>query len=417
MSNKQYLDAEGVARLVQNINQQLTRKVNYPDLNNYATTASVAELESKITNVYHFRGSVATAADLDNIIHPEVGDVYNIIASGMNVGWTGEGWDDFGSIADLTAYLKDEDVIPISRTELDTILYSGDFSVVTDAAGIKAMINNDQPEVTIILNKDIAHASVLTIPEGKSVILDLNNKSITGDSYLAYVDGGDLTIKNGELESTGRPVVVTSGSLTIDEGAEITSTSDVAVNATGADTHVVMNGGKINAQESGILITTGASLVMNDGEIECTDNCPIQGNGSSGQGNINVVMNGGKLTAHITSAGYAACGVYMPNSGTFTMNGGEIESDGAGIVMRAGQVNLNGGSVSANGTTGQKGKVGDSKITVGPYAVVYDESAKYPASGTLELNIANGVHLYGTDGDIDVLLSAGATTNINDYRA
>ena len=32
------------------------------------------------------------------------------------------------------------------------------------------------------------------------------------------------------------------------------------------------------------------------------------------------VMNGGKLIAHISSAGYIACGVYMPNNGKFIMN-------------------------------------------------------------------------------------------------
>lgn len=157
---------------------------------------------------------------------------------------------------------------------------------------------------------------------------------------------------------------------------------------------------------------------MNGGEIECTDNCPIQGNGSSGQGDINVVMNGGKLVAHITSNGYTACAVYMPNAGKFTMNGGEIVSDGAGLVMRAGEVELNGGSIVANGASGVRGKVGDSRVVVGPYAVVYDESAKYPgiANGPFQLTIGKDMVLQGTDGDIETLLSAGATANIIDNR-
>jgi len=69
------------------------------------------------------------------------------------------------------------------------------------------------------------------------------------------------------------------------------------------------------------------------------------GQGNSGQGNVNIVINGGKFIAHISSTGYTACGIYMPNSGKLTMNGGEIISDGAGIVMRAGEVELNGGSI------------------------------------------------------------------------
>jgi hypothetical protein len=130
-------------------------------------------------------------------------------------------------------------------------------------------------------------------------------------------------------------------------------------------------------------------------------------------------MNGGKLIAHIQSNGYTACGVYMPNSGKFTMNGGEIISDGAGLVMRAGEVELNGGSITANGATGVRGKVGDSRVVVGPYAVVYDESAKYPgaATGVFKLTIGADMELSGTDGDIETLLSEGASANIIDNRA
>ncbi len=109
----------------------------------------------------------------------------------------------------------------------------------------------------------------------------------------------------------------------------------------------------------------------------------------------------------------------MSNNGKFVMNGGEIVSDGVGLVMRAGEVELNGGSIVANGATGIKGKVGDSRVVVGPYAVVYDELAKYPGAkiGEFKLTIGENMQLAGTDGDLDVLLSEGATANIVDNRA
>ena len=99
------------------------------------------------------------------------------------------------------------------------------------------------------------------------------------------------------------------------------------------------------------------------------------------------------------------------------MNGGEIISDGCGICMRGGQVNIGANAkITANGATGVTGKVGDSRVVVGPYAIVYDANSKYPAVNTLELNIADGAQLVGTDGDIDVLLAEGYTANINDNR-
>ena len=157
---------------------------------------------------------------------------------------------------------------------------------------------------------------------------------------------------------------------------------------------------------------------MNGGELEGIDNCPLMGQGTAGNGGTEMVMNGGKLIAHISSAGYIACGVYMPNNGKFIMNGGEIVSDGAGLVMRAGEVELNGGSIVANGASGVSGKVGDSRVVVGPYAVVYDESAKYPgiANGEFKLTVGKNMVLQGTDGDIETLLSSGAVANIVDNR-
>jgi hypothetical protein len=112
----------------------------------------------------------------------------------------------------------------------------------------------------------------------------------------------------------------------------------------------------------------------------------------------------------------------MPNDGKLIMNGGEIISDGAGIVMRACEVELNGGSIVANGVSGSLGKVGDSKVTVGPYAVVYDEKAAYPGlqSGEFKLTIGANMSLSGTDGDISVLMPDGkdvSEANIIDNRA
>ena len=105
------------------------------------------------------------------------------------------------------------------------------------------------------------------------------------------------------------------------------------------------------------------------------------------------------------------------------MNGGEIISDGCGICHRGGTVNLNGGSITANGATGVLGKVGDSRVVVGPYAVVYDAQSKYPAVDSMQLNIAAGMEMVSTDGAenehkyVDVLLGEGYEAHINDERA
>ena len=66
------------------------------------------EVDAKVASVYKYKGSVAneTALPTEGQV---VGDVYNLEDTGMNVAWTGEGWDKLGSVVDLTPYLTKED--------------------------------------------------------------------------------------------------------------------------------------------------------------------------------------------------------------------------------------------------------------------------------------------------------------------
>ena len=283
-------------------------------------------------------------------------------------------------------------------------------------------LENAEDGAVIKLTADMAMEQTVAVSGEKAVTIDLGGKEMSGNAtVLSVTDGAELTLKNGTVKATaGDGAVVTAGGKLVVEGATIVSEHGNGISA--KEGEVVFEEGTITSQEAGILGLKNAVVTVNGGEIEGLDNGPIMGNGSKAGSkndgtNANFVMNGGKLIAHIQSSGYIACGVYIPNSGSFTMNGGEIVSDGCGICMRGGTVNLNGGSIEANGATGFKGKVGDSRVVVGPYAVVYDVNSKYPAYETLELNIANGMVLTGTDGDIDVVPEEERdNANIHDNR-
>ena len=374
----------------------------------------IAGIKAKASSAYHFKGSVANEAELVNVENPEVGDVYNVIDTGMNFAWTGSDWDNLGAFVDLSPYALDEDIQSIPNPELDAIIYGGKSAIVGDVSGLKSMLANDETSVKVTLSEDVEVDSALIIPEGKEVTLNLNGKTIGGDGAQTIAVYGDLTIEGGEITGKRTIVVPAGGSVTINNTG-ITS-SDCAISAYGSDAEVVVNSGEITAQEVPVLLTEGASATINGGHLVGLDNFAIGGNGSPGKGNINVTINGGTIEGRIQSAGYIATAIYWPNSGTLTINGGEIVSEGAGIVMRGGQVNLNEGTVvTANGASGVLGKVGDSRQVVGPYAVVYDNASNYPAHDSLELNIANGVVLTGTDGDIQCL-PVGGTVNIHDNR-
>ena len=456
MATKYYLDQPGLERLVDYINNSLNNKANVGDvpanvvvrsdlepyalksdipegqdlsgyatkaeLEDYATAVDLANLEGKVTGVYHFRGSVDNLEALQAIENPEEGDVYNIADTGMNAAWTGEVWDEFGTVADLSDYLLIEDVQAMSIPTVDSILYGGKSAVVSDVAGLNAMLANDNAEVTVTLSDDVAVNTIVTVPEGKKLNLDLGGNSLSASGIALYANGGELVVSNGSVSSSSNDAIVVrnGGTVTID-GADVSSSRSNAISA--KEGTIIMNSGTVTSQEAGLLGFKDSNIIINGGVVEGIDNGPVMGNGSAAGSandgtNMNVVMNGGKLVAHIQSAGYIACAVYVPNSGSFTMNGGEIESDGCGICMRGGTVNIGANAkITANGASGVQGKVGDSRVVVGPYAIVYDANSKYPAVDTLELNIADGAQLVGTDGDIDVLLAEGYSANIHDNRS
>lgn len=98
-----------------------------PSLAGYATQSYV---DSKVSSVYRYKGSVKTRANLPE--NPEAGDVYNIESSGMNVAWTGSSWDDLGGTIDVST--KQDKLV--SGTNIKTInntsiLSEGNIDLVT----------------------------------------------------------------------------------------------------------------------------------------------------------------------------------------------------------------------------------------------------------------------------------------------
>ena len=94
----------------------VTAGTNPTTLSGYGITDAYTktEIDTKMTSAMHYKGSVATVADLpssDNV----VGDFYNVTATGENYAWTGTEWDVTGSIVDLQS---------ITNAEIDTVVAS-----------------------------------------------------------------------------------------------------------------------------------------------------------------------------------------------------------------------------------------------------------------------------------------------------
>ena len=287
----------------------------------------------------------------------------------------------------------------------------------------EAIAKNDSGTITLMANV----TENVTIPQGKTFTLDLNGKTLSNDSmYSLVVDGGKLTVtdstagqpvvgddnntvtylgsgmikntfnNNGEAKAiqvqNGGVLNLQGGTVYCVKGSGIFAIGDEKGNTAVAST-IHMTGGYVEAQEYGIgVIGKGATLTMDGGVVKARDNAAVGGNGSNTENNrcggTTITINGGTLIGNIQSAGYVACGIYHPQEGTLTVNGGNIYvHGGAGIVARSGAATINNVNIVTTGDT--TGKVGDSRVVVPCSAVVVDEDANYPGGG-LDTDIKGG---------------------------
>lgn len=313
------------------------------------------------------------------------------------------------------ATLEEADVPALTKQEVRDIC-----ARVYDEMYLNKYVVADKDEVVNALSKISGSGSItleenldlgtqpVNVEANQDLTLDLGGKELDLKAAGAGIQVmGHLTVENGKINATKRAIAAfQGGSITVGEGAEIVA-GDCAVTATGAGSEITMNGGSVTAQEAGLLVTTGAKAVMNGGIITGLDNSPIMGNGTKGQGDVNIEIHGGELVANIQSAGYVACGVYMPNSGTLVMDGGKITANGgAGIVARGGDVTVEGDAeiVTTAHPTLTAGKVGDSRVVVECAPIVYDKNSKYPAMDTLKVTVnKNAVLTSGIDKDIQII--------------
>lgn len=82
----------------------------------------IADLASKITSIFRFKGSKSTLAEIQAVESPETGDVYHNIENGGEYVYDGTTWELLGLSVDLSDYAKTTDVnasIGSAKTELE----------------------------------------------------------------------------------------------------------------------------------------------------------------------------------------------------------------------------------------------------------------------------------------------------------
>jgi hypothetical protein len=71
------------------------------------------EVAAKIETVFTYKGNVTNYNALQQIVDPNVGDVYNVLDTDKNYAWSGSKWDDLGGIVDLSDYCTEDRMLYI----------------------------------------------------------------------------------------------------------------------------------------------------------------------------------------------------------------------------------------------------------------------------------------------------------------
>lgn len=265
--------------------------------------------------------------------------------------------------------------------------------------------------------------------EGKQIIINLQNHTVTGnkidvygtegtDTYLKILDSKakrlSVSTKNnykvsytnsGTLELTGSIRAYNGAGIKVESGT-VVSTQSVALFAFGDVTgqkdiasSIEITGGYVKAQEFGASPQgRGASVTVNGfAVIESLDNAAVAGNGTNEPGKklggTSITISGKCwLIGRIQSPGYAACGIYHPQQGTLTIKYSAgipniVAINGAGIVMRGGTLDYRAGNIIATGDANFVGKVGDTPIEVGTSGIVYDRDCDYYDAANVKITI------------------------------
>ena len=306
---------------------------------------------------------------------------------------------------------------------------------------LAAAINAAQTGDTVVLKQAVTES--VRIPVGKEITLDLAGKNIQSSANAVTVSG-KLTVKDStattEPEVNGDTVTYTSGKITganlglcainggeiILESGSVESTGNMGVYAQGnftpggaaQNSKITVKGGYILAQECAASAQgNGATLDIQGGVLQSKDNAVVSGNGTKSNtkdcGGTIMNISGGTMIGGIQSTGYIACGVYHPQEGTLNITGGKFQiTNGVGVLIRAGSANITGGEIATTGKV--SGWVGDKKIDEGCHGIVYDSASNYPGADAADkITVGGGVKIVTDNGNAPVRMHRPADSTEN----
>ena len=303
----------------------------------------------------------------------------------------------------------------------DTVTVNGGTFNITNGVGILARSGNTTVGENVVFNVTgngdcgkIGDSRVV-VPAGEVLVLDLkaaypggvptiNNNS--AEEVYVVVDG-TYTFANSDATFHAARGVYDNVILTADlddylyvtkdmnlylngHTVDTSATSNVAIYVVGGAKLTINGNGNVIATEGCVMAFDGSAFVINGGTYTCYDNFVFGTNGSAGRGGNTITINGGTFNGSITSENYIACGIYVANSDTVVVNGGEFNiTNGVGILARSGNTTV-GENVVFNmlGENEIAGIIGDAEqpAVQSGNALVWDFVAGYPGGDPTLVN-------------------------------
>ena len=252
----------------------------------------------------------------------------------------------------------------------------------TNYATLQAAIDAAQNNETVTMLADVTPSEQVVI--NKSIILDLNNKTITGTgaTYRPLKVAGNnsdiaVTIKNGTVKTenvTTKPEQ--AACVLVYDGADVTF-ENVVMN--GSNYGVLMAG--YNDYATGVSNNNITSIVVNGENTNIKAvNAAIIAQGA--YPNISIQINAGNVESTESIA------IYQPTKGDLTINGGTIKGSTA-VYVKAGNLKVNGGTIIGNGEYAGYEYVESGATSTGDAIVI--ESCNYGYYGAPTALIEGGV--------------------------
>lgn len=247
---------------------------------------------------------------------------------------------------------------------------------VTDVASLKTCVTKS--ENVCMLEKNIELSETINITNGVGIELNLNGYNITASANTVdpafYINNGSLVVKGEGTITAPKDAFSLLGNI-VPGGESVKAELEI-----GADVEVISNTSNcVYLKGKGAQLDVYGSLLS-----KSTEYAAVQGNGTLNDKNDsgNTIINVYEGASIINETDL---GIYHPQSGTLTVNGGTIRGT-TGIEMRSGNLVVKGGTITGTYVPTEAESNGNGSTTEGAGIAV----AQHTTKQAIDVKISGG---------------------------